>query len=122
MMLGYLAQRRPIRPRCNIFRAAAAAAQIGADLGNRQLGTKAGGQFGGGENGVVAATVAPAEYVHAPGLDIAQAGDRDPLVRRSLHLSLETRHRRHCMADKKEQIKNIIETVSRQAFAASRIT
>ena len=71
-MIGDLTERRPVRARGDIFRATARATHVNADFRHPESRAKPGDQGRQGDNGVMAAAVAPAEDIDGFAGQIAQ--------------------------------------------------
>jgi hypothetical protein len=68
----YLAERRPGRAGSDVLAAAAAAAKVCADVGNRKGGAELCDEYGNGHYGIMPAKVAPAEDADLFVLEIAK--------------------------------------------------
>jgi hypothetical protein len=75
-----LAKRGPIGARCDIFRAAAGASHLAADLWNREDWTQFGRKTGGGNYCVMPASVAPAKDVNMGFCNLAEPRCMTPCI------------------------------------------
>ena len=66
------AERRPVRPGCDILRSASGATQSGTDFRNRAIGSKAREQHADRQYRVMRAAVAPALHIDISADEIAQ--------------------------------------------------